>query len=278
MRALSVTGGDGVRLHVEDGGHRAGPPILFIHGLSHCGLAWRRQVASELGDELRLVTFDLRGHGRSDKPRAGYDDGDLWADDVHAVIETLELERPVLCAWSYGGLVVCDYLRRYGQERIGAINLVGAITKLGTDEGAAVIVSAFGELLPGLFSTDAEQSAQAQVAFARLCVADEPAPEDAYLAVGCQTVVPPRVRQALLSRRVENDDLLGQITCPVLVTHGERDAIIDPAAATRHAEAIPGAEVSLHPTGHAPFLEAPARFNRELRELALSSAAAPARG
>jgi non-heme chloroperoxidase len=184
-----------------------------------------------------------------------------------------------VCCWSYGGLVVCDFLRHHGPDRIAALDLVGAITKIGAPAPPTDILAPFLALTPGMFSSDAEESTQTLAAFAQLCVHGELSAEDLYLTVGCAAVVPPHVRQALLSRSVENDDLLGAIACPVLVTHGEHDAVIDLAVARRHVEAIPGARLSLQPgVGHAPFLEGPDRFNRELAELALSSAAAPARG
>jgi pimeloyl-ACP methyl ester carboxylesterase len=52
------------------------------------------------GKEHRLVALDLRGHGLSDKPRDGYSDSKLWADDIHAVIRELNLARPVPSGWS----------------------------------------------------------------------------------------------------------------------------------------------------------------------------------
>ena len=88
-------------------GHPGGRPILFIHGFSQCWLAWSRQLNSDLADGYRLVAMDLRGHGLSEKPRDGYSDSRLWADDIDAVIRTLNLDHPVLCGWSYG-LVVLD--------------------------------------------------------------------------------------------------------------------------------------------------------------------------
>ena len=126
-----VTGGGGVQLHVEETGNRSGRPVLFIHGLSQSGLAWHRQLHSELARDLRLVTLDLRGHGESERPADAYGDTDLWAQDVAAVIDALDLERPILSGWSYGGVVICDYLSRYGEHRIGGIHLVGAVCRLG---------------------------------------------------------------------------------------------------------------------------------------------------
>jgi pimeloyl-ACP methyl ester carboxylesterase len=66
-------------LNVVETGNPDGKPILFIHGLSGCGLVWGRQLGSELGRDFRLVAMDLRGHGMSAKPRDAYGDSRLWA-------------------------------------------------------------------------------------------------------------------------------------------------------------------------------------------------------
>jgi pimeloyl-ACP methyl ester carboxylesterase len=113
---------------------------------------------SRLAEEHRLVAFDMRGHGVSDKPRDGYNDSKLWADDVHAIIQTLDLDHPVLSGWSYGPLVFLDYVRHYGDDRLGGLQFVGAVTKLGSDEAMSVLTPEFLSLIPELFSTDTETS------------------------------------------------------------------------------------------------------------------------
>lgn len=64
-------------LFVEETGNPGGRPVLFLHGLSQCRLAWDRQLRSGLGRDLRLVAVDLRGHGLSEKPGDGYGDAAL---------------------------------------------------------------------------------------------------------------------------------------------------------------------------------------------------------
>lgn len=119
------------------------------------------------------------------------------------------------------------------------------------------------------FSTDAEEYVRAIEAYmAQVTVADLP-PDVWYLILGYNAIVPPRVRQALFSREIENDDVLTTIGVPTLVTHGDSDEIVLPAAADQHAALIPHAVQSVYPdVAHAPFAEAPDRFNRELREFA----------
>ena len=120
-------------------------------------LAWSRTTDSELARDHRLVAMDLRGHGLSEKPRDAYGDSRLWADDVRAVIDALNLDRPVLCGWSHGPLVILDYLR-LRRGRIGGIHFVGGITKLGSDAAMSVITPEWLSLVPGFFATDVEES------------------------------------------------------------------------------------------------------------------------
>jgi non-heme chloroperoxidase len=269
-RSHRIPGGTGVALHVEETGNPGGRPMLFIHGFSQCRLAWSRQLDSGLGRDLRLVAMDLRGHGLSDKPRDGYGDPAVWAADIHAVVTELGLERPILCGWSYG-VVIADYLRSHGEQAVGGIVLVGAISRLG-EPVLPFLGGEFVATLPGLFSTDVETSTTALQTFLRLTTSAEPAPEDLYLALGYNSAVPPQVRQALLSRTFDHDDLLERLTIPVLLTHGVEDAVVLPAMSEHHARLIPHAKTSWYEgVGHTPFREAPDRFNAELHAFARAS-------
>ncbi len=178
MQDHTITGGGGIQLYVDEAGNPNGRPILFIHGFSQCRLAWSKQMVSDLANDFRLMAMDLRGHGHSGKPRNAYGDARLWADDIHAVISTLSLAQPVLSGWAYGGVVICDYLRAYGEGHIAGMNLVGAVTNLESEAAMMVVISAFFALLPGLFSSDVEESAWALQAFLRLCMYEEPKPAD----------------------------------------------------------------------------------------------------
>ena len=266
MKSRKVTGGGGAQLHVVEAGNPRGRPIVFIHGFSQCGLAWSRQLRSDLADDYRLVALDLRGHGLSDKPRDGYADSKLWADDVHAAIRDLRLDHPVLCGWSYGPLVILDYLRHYGEDGIGGIHFVDAITKLGSEAALSVLTPEFLGLVPGFFATDAEQSVRSLEALLRLCFAREPAAEELYLMLGYNVVVPPHVRQALLSRSFDNDDLLPTIRTPALLTHGAEDAVVTPAVVDQHKAGMGHAQVRVMANaGHAPFWDDAATFNQHVR-------------
>ena len=106
-----------------------GPEILFIHGFSQSHLSWIKQVTnSELAKEFHMVTYDLRGHGNSDKPLEPerYKTGKYWADELQAVMDATGLQRPVLAGWSYGGRIMADYLTTHGTAKLAGLNYVDA--------------------------------------------------------------------------------------------------------------------------------------------------------
>ncbi len=271
MKSHSITGGGGTRLHLVETGHSEGRPIIFIHGFSQCRLAWGRQMRSELAEDCRLVALDMRGHGLSDKPGEGYTDSRLWADDVNAAIQALGLERPILCGWSYGPLVILDYIRHYGEDNIGGIHFVGGITKLGSDEALSVLTTEFLSLVPGFFSTDVLESVRSLESLLRMCFAREPSAEELYLMLGYNVSVPPYVRQGMFSRSFDNDDLLPRISKPVLITHGADDAVVRPSVVEQHKAGMAHAQIQLmSDAGHAPFWDDAPAFNQRLRAFAES--------
>jgi non-heme chloroperoxidase len=265
IRHTHVNGGGGARLHVVDTGG-PGRAIVFLHGFSQSWLTWRRQLWSDLSKDYRLVALDLRGHGQSDKPREGYSDGRMWAEDVNAVIRELKLEQPVLCGWSYGPLVILDYIRQYGEAAIGGIAFVDGLTKLGSDDAISVFAPEMLQLVPGFFATDVEESVRSLESLLRMCFIREPSAEDLYLMLGYNLAVPPYVRQALFSRSFDNDDLLPRIRKPALIVHGAADAVVKPAIVDQHKAGMPHAQVHvMSNAGHSPFWDDAPAFNQQLR-------------
>jgi non-heme chloroperoxidase len=263
-----IRGGGGIRLHAREWGDPQGPALLLIHGWSQSDLCWTKQVSGELARRFRIITFDLRGHGLSDKPAGAeqYADGRLWADDIAAVIEQTGIERPVVVAWSYGGYIVTDFLRAYGDGAIGGINLVGATVILRPP--------GFDHLGPGLLdnaqdmcASDLTTNIAAIERFLRACTVQPLEDDERIAALGWNMAVPPGVRGALIAREIDGGDALSSLSVPVLVTHGRQDAIVLPSMAEHVLGICKTAVPSWYDdVGHMPFWEAAERFDRELRE------------
>jgi pimeloyl-ACP methyl ester carboxylesterase len=278
-----IRGGGDARLYVQDTGPMDAPAIVFIHGFSQCALAWHHQMQSELARDFRLIAMDIRGHGRSDRPRDGYDAAALWARDLDAIITELRLEGAVLVGWSYGGVIASDYIRTCGDEQIAGVQLVGAISRLGEPLiSGGFLGDEFLALVPGFFSTETNETVSTLARFLALTVQQPPSAEELYLALGYNVSVPPYVRQALLARHVNNDDVFAMLRKPVSLVHGEADRIVSPTMCAHLERLMPDAAVATYANvGHMPFQEAPERFNRELhafasacaRPLSLSAAA-----
>jgi non-heme chloroperoxidase len=270
MQVHTVTGGGGVRLHVREWGNADGPPILFIHGWSQNHLCWDKQYESALRDEFRLVAFDLRGHGMSQAPPGPehYTDDRLWADDLAAIIGRLGLERAVLVGWSYGSLVICDYIRAYGQDRVAAINFVEGAVKLGEAAFGTLIGPGFLDHYVDATADDLPANIRGMRGFVRACLAKPVAAEDFETALCWNMAVAPRVRASLAAREIDGDDVLRGLRVPVLVTQGRSDTVVLPAMAEHILATCPAAEASWYDgVGHVPHLEEPGRFNRELAAL-----------
>ena len=273
MKTHNISGSGGARLHVVEAGNPDGQPILFIHGISQSWLAWRCQLRSELRDDFRLVAMDLRGHGMSDKPYDdSYRDSRAWADDLHAVIRELELNMPILSGWSYGPLIMLDYVRHYGEDEIGGMNFIGGVTKLGSEDAMLALTPEFLGLVPGFFSNDVQENVRAMNSFIRLCFTKEPPERDLYMMLGYNLATPPYIRQEMFSRSFDNDDLLPKLRKPLLITQGTGDKIVRVRAAEEIRTAAPHATlVLMEGAGHAVFREEPEKFNARLRDFALGA-------
>jgi pimeloyl-ACP methyl ester carboxylesterase len=261
-----VNGANGNRLAVRTAGPVGAPAVVLLHGWAQSGRAWQRQLDGPLAGELRMLAPDLRGHGESEDA-GGYRDGEQWAGDVAAVLATLE--RPaVLVGWSYGGLVIADYLRHHGTARVNGLLLAGAITEIGKGRAGGRVGKAMRAAMPDALSDDLSVSAPALVEFCRH-MSVRPVP-NGHVALGDAVRTPPNVRAELFAREVDSGEVLRSVDVPTVVVHGAADEVVDISAGHFAAERIPGAEfVELPYTGHMPFLERVEEFSTHLERLSL---------
>lgn len=134
---------DGARLHCCAWGE--GAPVLFLHSWAMQARMWDYQFAALASHGLRCLGFDRRGHGRSDQPAGGYD-YDTLADDLAAVVETLDLRDVTLVGHSMGAGEAVRYVTRHGSGRVKRLVFLAPTTPFLTqtpDNPAGLPAAAF---------------------------------------------------------------------------------------------------------------------------------------
>ena len=241
-----------VNLHVEDSGG-SGRPVVLIHGWPLSGESWSEQTGPLAAAGYRVVTYDRRGFGSSDKPKglgtSGYD-YDTLADDLHAVLTELDLDDVTLVGFSMGGGEIARYATNHGLERIRSVVFAGAVPPylLQSDdnpdgpldkETAAVFEAGvsndrekfFDQFMTQFFSADgvlAVTEDQRQQALALEALADHRAELGCLNAFGT----------------TDFRDDLPNVKVPTLVIHGDSDGVVPLEGSGRRTHAaIPGSEL-----------------------------------
>jgi non-heme chloroperoxidase len=273
---------DGTRLHVSDWGEITAPPLVFAHAWGLNGDMWNAQLPDLLDAGLRCITYDRRGHARSDRPRRGYD-LDTLANDLAAILGHLDLSAVLLVGHSMGAAEVVRYLARHGTGRAAGVVLSAPTTPVllrsadnpdGVDEslfeaGRAAMrddIGGFVDAGPAnaYFGTCREVSPVLRD-WTRRQIVDTPLP------VLLET-------QRTFSRADLRGELAG-LDLPALVIQGSADRST-PLELTgrRTAALVPGSRlVVIDGAGHGLYTSAAARYNAELIGFARSCLAAAGR-
>lgn len=274
-REYTVSAPDGVALAVQESGDPDGAPVIFIHGLLGSRLNWDKQLRDPQLQRHRLITYDLRGHGLSGKPTdtAAYTDGRRWADDLAAVIASTKARRPILVGWSLGGAVISNYLAAYGDGAIGGAVYVDGVIELKPEQ-----LVAHPEVYRDMVAPDLKTHLQGERAFLRLCFHRQPDADTFSLLLANAALASWEMQKAVPSMTVDAAAGLSRAKVPVLLLYGARDALVkaDPSIARAKGLNPRVRSVLYAESGHAPFLEEPDRFNRDLLAFIRSAASASA--
>ena len=229
------------QLHWEATG--AGEPVLLIMGLGLSGGAWWRTVPV-LARQLRVITFDNRGVGRSRAFSYAYTT-DAMADDAATVLNAVGVERAHVYGISLGGMVAQAFALRH-PERVRSL-VLGATSPGGPRAvRPAAEVTAFFRRRPQMA---AEEAARESVPFnyGPRCRAEHVDRIEEDIAQRLRHPFSARAYRAQLFAAAWHNALgsLGRIAAPTLVVHGALDRVIPVGNAQLIAERIPGARVRI---------------------------------
>ncbi len=270
---------DGVEIEVREWGNPDGPALLMIPGVAQSYLSFAKQYGAPELQGFRLVSFDPRGHGLSDKPSGlEFYAGSRWSDEVHAVIEGLGLDRPVVLGWSLGGRILRQYLADYGDTALGGVAFISC-----RPVELPEVVGPGNAILPTVDLTDTGSRIAVCLQFLRNCFGTPPSPDELAFMLGFNMLCPFEIRQQIgqwLTPVEVSEAALRAVKVPALVVHGRKDILVLAGAGEHTASLIPHARTSWYENGgHSVFFEEPTRFNRELADFltaAKAVAAAPA--
>ena len=122
-----ITTKDGTSIYYKDWG--TGRPVVFSHGWPLQSDSWEHQMLYLAARGYRCIAHDRRGHGRSSQTWVG-NDMDTYADDLSALLESLDLTRAMLVGFSAGGGEIARYIGRYGTKRLAKAALIAAVPPL----------------------------------------------------------------------------------------------------------------------------------------------------
>jgi pimeloyl-ACP methyl ester carboxylesterase/predicted glycosyltransferase len=270
---------DSVRIWYEAYGSGE-PTILLMPSweLVH-SRSWKFQIPY-LARHSRVVTFDPRGNGRSDRPADvhAYDRRQQTGDAL-AVLDEVGAQRAVVIAWCGAGeelLLAAEH-----PDRLAGLVMIAPDLQLTPEPAEA----------EGAYSFDDELKTQDRWAkwnrhywlrdwpgfldfFLRETFTEPHSTKQIEDAIGWALETDPQTVVRGMDAEWFNDketalELCGRVRCPVLVIHGSADAIVGPERGAAVAAAIPGAElVTLEGSGHGPHLRDPVRTNLIIRDFA----------
>ena len=267
-------------LNLEDGGYLkyedegSGRPMVLLHGWGMRSTFFKQQIAA-FSPRFRVVVPDLRGHGQSSQLEEGHGLSTL-VDDVAELLARLDLSQAIVVGWSMGAMISWALVRRKEARRISALVSIDMVPRILNDESwtfglregrdASVFSGAIDRMLadwPGFTRFFVPRIFAGGRASERQALVD-------WIVEETENNHPESM--ARLWKSIGNQDFrndLARQRLPALVTYGMLSQLYPPEASEWVARNMPNARrVGFTNSGHAPHLEEPELFNREIETFA----------
>ena len=270
LKEYSAVAPDGVALAIQESGNPQGPPVVFIHGLLGSHLNWEGQFSDTELQKYRLISYDLRGHGKSGKPEVedAYKDGRIWATDLAAVIEAAHAEGAVLVGWSLGGVVISNYLAAYGDAKLRGAVYVDGVVELNADQ-----IAAHPKVYKDMISQDLKTHLDGERSFLELCFNKKPDEVTFARLLANASMASWAMQKAVQSMSVFAAEGIARAKVPMLFLYGGKDALVNTEPTIARARKLNPdiRSVVYRDSGHAPFIEEAVRFNADLKAFLVDS-------
>jgi pimeloyl-ACP methyl ester carboxylesterase len=237
---------NGIRIHYEEKGQ--GLPLILIHGFPLDRTTWEPMIPF-IQQGVRVITPDLRGFGHSEASQGVYGMR-LLADDIAGLLDGLKIDMAVIAGHSMGGYVTLAFAQAY-PERLLGLGMIASQAIADTPE-KRIGRYAQAEEVARLGSRSTAESMAPKLT-------DDPKLQAKLFDLILHTSAI-AISGSLkgMAERIDMVGFLSEITVPVVVIHGHKDAIMPIERAKETAGGIPRAVLSEIPeAGHMPMMETP---------------------
>ncbi|MDQ6901612.1 MAG: alpha/beta hydrolase [Bacteroidota bacterium] len=271
MKKIEINNGVNAKIKLSYNDYGSGKPVVLIHGWPLSKEMWEYQLAPLVDAGFRVIKYDRRGFGKSDKPWTGYD-YDTLAGDLKGLIDGLELNDVTLVGFSMGGGEVARYLTNYGDSKISKAVFVSSVTPgmLKSDENQdGVPNEKFEEMISGIKNDRIGFLDEFGKSFFGISMVNHPvsAPLLQYY-LNLESHASAKATLDCLSSFAYTDftEDVKKINIPTLIIHGSGDKTVPvDAAGRRMSKLLPSAKyIEYDGAAHGLFYTEKERLNQDL--------------